>query len=99
MLSDVFLLTNPQSLQDRNGKFYWIVYDNAYYYSALELSCGKIHYLPEIFYYYNSNTGLNDYTNRAKNKTEYTRVVKHIDQQKNYRCLASEFMEIANYDL
>jgi hypothetical protein len=34
---------------------------------------------------------------RQKNMQEYTRIVKHIDLQKNYRCLASEFMEIDNY--
>lgn len=89
MLSDLFLFTKPESLKDKDGKFYWIVYDNAYYYPALELSCGKIHYVPEIFYYYNMNTGINDDANRARNMTEYTRVVRHIDFQKNYRCLAT----------
>jgi len=45
------------------------------------------------------NTGINDDKNRDKNKNEYTRVVTHIDFQKNYRCLATEFMEIDNYSL
>ena len=35
MLSDLFLLTKPESLEDKDEKFYWIVGDNAYYYAAL----------------------------------------------------------------
>jgi hypothetical protein len=45
------------------------------------------------------NTGINDDNNRAKYKEEYKNVVTHIDYQKNYRCIANEYMEIDNYGL
>lgn len=60
MLSDLFLLERQSSLQDEEGAFYWSICDNAMYLPALEMSCGRVKYLPELVYWYNANTGLND---------------------------------------
>ena len=45
-MTDLFLLMNVSSLKDGKGKFYWTLYDNAIYYPAFEMSCGRVKYLP-----------------------------------------------------
>jgi hypothetical protein len=35
MLSDNFLLMKPQTLKDWRGQFYWIISDNAVYFTAM----------------------------------------------------------------
>jgi hypothetical protein len=66
MMSDAFLLMNITSLLDKDGVFYKFVYDNAIYYPAMEMSCRRVMYLPDINYLYNSNTGLNDWRANTK---------------------------------
>ena len=56
MMSDTVLLMKPESFQDESGKFYEAIGDNAVYYPAMEMSCKRVKYLPEIFYLYYYNT-------------------------------------------
>jgi hypothetical protein len=44
-------------------------------------------------YYY--NTGLSDDTIKNQNLDDYNRVFYHINDQKPYRCLALDFLEIS----
>jgi hypothetical protein len=45
-MTDLILLENVQSLKDSRGNFYWTIYDNAMYFPALEMSCGRNSYVP-----------------------------------------------------
>lgn len=45
-MTDMFLLTKDESYKDWDGKFYWTVPDNAVYYAAMEMSCGRVQYIP-----------------------------------------------------
>lgn len=76
--------------------FYWTVYDNAMYLPALEMSCRQVKYLPELFYLYNYNTGQTDDAYGQSHRQAYDHILRHINDQKPYRCLAMEFLEIAN---
>ena len=82
-MTDIFLLINITSFKDKNGDIYWTICDNAYFYPAMELACGKVSYLPELKYWYTANTGFNDVlTDRQE---EYREVFEHIrDSQKPY---------------
>lgn len=62
MLSDLFLLARSSSFKNEDGKFYPAIGDNAEYYSAMEMSCGRVKYVPEMFIWYNTNTGNNQYS-------------------------------------
>lgn len=55
MMSDLFLFTNVDSFKDWNGKFYWAIPDDAQYFPALEMSCGRVHYVSELKYWYRGN--------------------------------------------
>lgn len=68
MLSDIFFLIRKESLSSKNGEIFWSVYDNAIFYSAMELSCAKIQYIPYMFYWYNTNTGFNSYNTPIQKK-------------------------------
>lgn len=46
MMTDLFMFQRVESLEDDQGKFYWTLYDNAIYYPALEMSCGRVTYIP-----------------------------------------------------
>ena len=89
MMTDIFLLMNSTSLKDNNGKFYWTMYDNAIYYPGMEMSCEKVVYVPELKYWYTSNTGLNDW--RTPKREEYKGVAAHIRSQKSYECINKVF--------
>ena len=65
------------------------------YYPAMEMSCKRVKYLPEIFYLYHFNTGQTESLNMAYNRTRHERIIRHINAQKMYRCLAEEFFEIS----
>jgi hypothetical protein len=58
--AELFLQTRAESYQDKQGKWYTNNADNAYMYAMLELSCGRVEYIPEITYKYNVGTGYND---------------------------------------
>jgi len=49
------------NLKLKNGNFFGLLYDNALFYPAFEMSCRNFLYLPDIFYWYNINTGSNDW--------------------------------------
>lgn len=89
-MTDLFFFEKAESLKDENGKFYWTLYDNAIYYPALEMSCGRVTYVPELKYWYTANTGINDW--RTPRKDEYKGVAKHISKkQKRYHCINNVF--------
>ncbi len=46
MMTDMFLFTQAESFKDAQGKFYWMIPDDAQYFPAMEMSCGRIHYVP-----------------------------------------------------
>ena len=62
MMTDIFLLTNITSYKDKNGEIYWTICDNAYFFPAMEMACGKVSYLPELKYWYTASTGTVSYT-------------------------------------
>lgn len=66
MMTDIFLLTNMTSFKDKNGKLYWTIYDNAIFFPAMEMACGKVSYVPELKYWYTAYTGLNDWMTDKK---------------------------------
>ncbi len=80
---------------DEKGNFYWAIADNAQYLPAMEMSCKKVRYLPELFYLYNYNTGQTEDQKSRSRQADYNRVFNHINNQKSYRCLAIEFLEIS----
>ena len=49
----------------------------------------------EFFYLYHFNTGQTESLNMAYNRTRHERIIRHINAQKMYRCLAEEFFEIS----
>ncbi len=59
---DLFLKIDYASFLDKNERMYTNNADNAIMYPIFEMSCGKVSYLPEICYKYNTGTGLNDAT-------------------------------------
>lgn len=79
-------------MQNDRGEFYWILYDNALYYPAMEMSCQKVEYIPELMHWYNGNTGANDYIH-ARSK-EYSEAKLGIDREKPYRCIEDVFREL-----
>lgn len=93
MMSDLILLESMKSLQ-KNGKFFEILYDNALFYPALEMSCARNMYIPEVFYYYNINTGNNDW---LKARTQFYKDNRFgIELQKPYRCIEDELFDLEN---
>ena len=93
MITDIFLLEKMESLKDPKGNFYWTIYDNAMYFPALEMSCGRNIYVPEMKYWYTANTGFNDW--RTTRQTEYMMVKNHIAKnQKHYHCINNVFQMI-----
>ncbi len=46
MISDLILLERVSSLKLKNGRFFGLLYDNALFYPAFEMSCEKVSYLP-----------------------------------------------------
>lgn len=69
MMTDIFLFERVESFKDAYGRFYWTICDNAMYFPALEMSCGRVRYLPELTYWYTADTGINDW--RTPKKFEY----------------------------
>lgn len=45
-ITDILLLTPARSLKDEKGAFYWTIGDNAMVFPALEMSCGRVEYIP-----------------------------------------------------
>ena len=60
----------------------------------MEMSCRRVHYLNELFYIYNYNTGISEDVVKNAKADDYNKVFSHINNQKPYRCLALDFMEI-----
>lgn len=54
---DLFLQIREDSLKTKEGKWYNNAVDNAIFLSIFELCCGRVAYLPEITYKYNTFTG------------------------------------------
>ena len=50
------------------------------------MSCGRVSYIPEIEYWYNANTGGNDWLS-VKKKTYFDTLVHMNSVQKHYQCL------------
>lgn len=94
-MSDTVLLMKPESFQDWQGEFYEAIGDNAVYFPAMEMSCKRVKYLPEIFYLYHYNTGQTESQMMGYNRDKHRRINKHINAQKKYRCIAEEFFEIS----
>ena len=92
-MTDVFLLINIESLKGDDGNFYWTISDNALFFSAMEMSCGRVEYIPELEYWYNANTGINDW--RTTDQTNYGRAKRHINfVQKHYQCIHKTIRQI-----
>ena len=70
MMSDIFLLMNSSALRGADGNIYRYIADNAVWYPSMEMSCRRMIYLPDINYWYNANTGLNDW------RTSYSQASK-----------------------
>lgn len=88
MISDLILLERMSSLKLKSGRFFELLYDNAIFYPAFEMACQNIYYLPEIFYWYNMNTGVNDW---YKAKTAFYKENRFgIELQKPYRCIEDQ---------
>jgi hypothetical protein len=80
------------SLKDAKGEIYWTLYDNAIFFPSMELACGKVQYIPEILYWYFTNTGNNDY--QTPRQREYGQVMKHIaESQRHYECVDNKLVE------
>lgn len=93
MVTDLFFFTQKQSFLDANGNFYWTIYDNAMYFPALEMSCGKLGYEPQLSYWYTANTGINDW--RTTKQKQYRDVKLHIQKtQKHYHCIDNVFKKM-----
>ena len=60
IMSDLFLLESVETLTQADGVFLQTVYDNAMFWSGLEMSCKKVAYMPNVFYFYEWSTGNND---------------------------------------
>lgn len=58
----IFRQINPTDLKDEKGAYFTMTYDQAIFFPAMELSCGRVEKIPgEIHYLYNIGTGNNDY--------------------------------------
>ena len=94
MMTDLFLLIRVQSFKDARGNFYWTIYDNAMYFPALEMSCGRVEYITELKYWYTANTGINDW--RTPRQFEYMTVKNHIaNSQRHYHCINHVFKQMS----
>lgn len=58
----LFLSVDKSNFQDAKGEFYKITCDFATYIPIMEKACGRVYYIDDFFYLYNSNTGMNDNT-------------------------------------
>lgn len=78
------MLLPERIFRDAGGKFFTNAVDNAMYYPVFELSCGEVHYLPEITYKYNTYTG-----NNVDNLEEEFRrsTSQEIRQMERWECL------------
>lgn len=60
------LLQRMTSLKTDDGNdFYAVLTDNSVMMPAFQMSCKRHIYLPELFYLYNANTGMNAYNYNA----------------------------------
>lgn len=91
MMSDIFLFESEKSLQDWRGRFYSVIGDNAQYFPAMEMSCGRLNYLTELRYWYTANTGINEWRNP---NSDYGPIHRHIANQKHYTCINDVFQAI-----
>ena len=70
-----------EDLRDQDGVYFHAANDVAIGLPVLEMSGDKIAYIPEISYYYNLNTGLNNHKVRLKEQKKNDR---YIRKQKRY---------------
>lgn len=86
-------MLKASSLKDSKGEMYWTLCDNAIFFPSMELACGKVQYIPEILYWYFTNTGTNDY--QTPRQREYGQIMKHISEsQKHYECVDNKLVEV-----
>lgn len=89
-MTDIFLLAKQESFRDWDGKFYWTVPDNAVYYAAMEMSCGRVQYIPEMTMWYNVETGYSEIS--TSRQAERNKINDHIiNSQKRYHCVNNYF--------
>jgi len=81
------------SLKGEDGRFYTTIADNALFFPVMEMSCGRVHYFPELEYWYNANTGINDWY--SPDQANYGRAKNHINNlQKHYQCIHQAIRQI-----
>ena len=91
MLSDMFLYVDSSSLKDKHDKFYQLITDNAVYFCAMELSCGRVRFAEEINYWYDYNTGNNIF--KKMNIKNYRAVQYDVEAKTPYRCFHEYFKD------
>jgi len=62
----LFLNVKEKDLRDENGEYFKAANDVAICLPILEQAHERVAYIPEVTYYYNSNTGLNNHALRLK---------------------------------
>ena len=63
---------------DKEGNWLTVTWDNAMYFPIMEMSCGKVLYLPEITYQYNTGTGMNDYAIYGKEQAAIKKYIRRL---------------------
>lgn len=82
--TELFLRINEQDFRDVRGQFYQAAGDEAYIFPILEMSCKSIHYIDEVNYLYNGDTGNN--VRKAFKKQQVDNAI-YIRLKKKYSCL------------
>jgi glycosyltransferase involved in cell wall biosynthesis len=74
--TQLFLNVNEEDLKDENGEYFKAANDVAICIPVLEQAHEKVAYVPELTYYYNSNTGLNNHALRLREQRSNDKKVR-----------------------
>lgn len=72
----MFLNIKEKDLQDEKGNYLKAANDVAICVPILEMSHERVKYVPELTYYYNSNTGQNNHQVRLKEQKSNDRMLR-----------------------